>query len=305
MENKTLNKCIKPLVFVLLVWLMVFHVSSPLFGDRETRLLIRCDDIGMCHTVNMAAKQLIEKKMIFSTSVMVACPWFKEAAEILRAHPEIGVGVHLTLNSEWKHYRWGPVLGKEAVPSLVDKDGYFWESEAKFAAANAKMDEVEKELRAQIERAKAAGLRIDYLDYHMGTARSTPALQALVEKLAKEYGAGLSTYFSEDYHTLWPVPPDKKLSTLLKDLDGLKPGTLNLMVIHLGMENPEMQALIDMNNPDDPFTVSRHRQAELNALLSDDFKKLLKKKKIKLVTYRDVVSKEGLKAMKRPPDPDM
>lgn len=287
----------KRFVFILSIFVVVLYISSPMFA--ETKLLLRCDDIGMCHTVNMAAKKLIEKGVVFSASVMFACPWYREAVEILKAHPEIGVGIHLTLNSEWKHYKWGPVLGKEAVPGLVDKDGYFWESEAAFAAANVKLEEVEKELRAQIDRAKATGLRIDYIDYHMGTAVSTPGLRALVEKLAKEYGLGISLYFGEFYLSLWDVSPDKKLSTLLKMLDQLEPDKLNLIVIHLGMENPEMQALIDMNNPDDPDRVSQHRQAELKALLSKAFRKAIKKGKIKMITYRDAAFEMGLEAMKK------
>jgi predicted glycoside hydrolase/deacetylase ChbG (UPF0249 family) len=278
----------KRFVLILSIFVVVLYISSPILA--ETRLLLRCDDIGMCHTVNMAAKQLIENGVVFSASVMFACPWYQEAVDILKAHPEVGVGIHLTLNSEWKYYKWGPVLGKEAVPSLVDKDGYFWESEAAFAAANVKLEEVDRELRAQIERAKATGLRIDYIDTHMGTAVSTPELRALVEKLAKEYGYGISLYFGENYLSLWDVSPDKKLSTLLKMLDQLEPDKSNLIVIHLGMENPEMQALIDMNNPDDPDRVSQHRQAELTALLSKAFKKAIKKRKIKLITYKDAAS---------------
>ncbi len=281
----------------LILGLIVFSTAN-----AETKVLIRCDDIGMCHTVNMAAKKLIQKGVTFSASVMVTCPWYEEAVEILKAHPEVGVGVHLTLNSEWKHYRWGPVTGKEAVPGLVDKNGYFQKSEADFAAAGVKMDEVEKELRAQIEKAKNSGLRIDYIDYHMGTAVSTPELRALVEKLAAEYGLGISRYFNESADTLWPIPPGKKLSALLEIMGKLKPEGVNLIVIHLGMETPEMQALIDMNAVDDPFPVSRHRQAELDALLSKAFGKAAKKKKVRFVTYKDVVSEMGLDAMTRPAD---
>jgi predicted glycoside hydrolase/deacetylase ChbG (UPF0249 family) len=271
---------------------------SPLHG--ETELVIRCDDMGMCHTVNMAVKKLIEKGVVFSTSVMFTCPWYKEAVEILKAHPEVGVGIHLVLNSEWKHYKWGPVSGRDTVPSLVNKDGYFWESEAKFHAAKVNMAEVEKELRAQIERARATGLRIDYVDYHMRTAVSTPQLRDVAEKLAKEYGLAMGKYFGEVEHSLWDVPPAKKMGTALKMLDRLEPQKLNLMVFHLGYENPEMQALIDMNNPDDPDRVGEHRYAELKVLLSNKFKKAIKKRKIKLLTYRDVVTEKGLKSMKRP-----
>ncbi len=273
---------------LLLVLVLIVGILSPL--RAETKLLIRCDDMGMCHSVNMAAKKLIEKGVVFSASVMFTCPWYLEAAAILKAHPEVGVGIHLTLNSEWRDYKWGPVSGKEAVPTLVDRNGYFWESEEDFAKANVKLEEVEKELRAQIERAKATGLRIDYIDYHMRTAVSTPQLRHLVERLAQEYNLGLSGYFEENDNTIWAVPPHQKQSTLLNMLDNLEKGKLNLIVIHLGLENPEMNALIDMNNPDDPYRVSQHRNAELKALLSKAFRKKIKKNKIKLVTYRDVVA---------------
>ncbi|MEX1275958.1 MAG: ChbG/HpnK family deacetylase, partial [Bacteroidota bacterium] len=78
-------------------------------------LLVRCDDIGMNHTVNQATKQLLESGLAISTSVMFACPWYQEAVEILKQHPHTSVGVHLTLNAEWRHYRWGPVAGAAAV----------------------------------------------------------------------------------------------------------------------------------------------------------------------------------------------
>ena len=124
------------------------------------RLMIRCDDVGMSHAVNSAVRELIATGVPFSTSVMIACPWHLEAVEILKANPHIGVGIHLTLNSEWEHYKWGPVLGAAKVPSLVDSGGHFFASEAEFSAADVDLDEVEMELRAQIERAIAAGLRV-------------------------------------------------------------------------------------------------------------------------------------------------
>ncbi len=268
--------------------------------EAQTRLLIRCDDIGMCHTVNMAVKKLIETGIPFSASVMVGCPWYKEAVELLTANPQISVGVHLMLNSEWSHYKWGPVSGREAVPSLVDEDGYFYTSEELFRKAGIKINEVEHELRAQIEKAQHSGLQIDYLDYHMGTAVSTPELRSLVEKLAKEYKLGISVYFDEAYASLWEIAPERKLNRLLEIVANLQPERVNLVVIHLGMETPEMDALTDLNYPADPFRVSIHRQAELNALCSSAFEKALINKGVELITYHDLVLKPGLKSMKRP-----
>jgi len=267
--------------------------------DQPT-LLIRCDDIGMCHAVNLAAQQLIETGLPFSASVMFVCPWYQEAVDILKSHPEISVGVHLTLNAEWKNYRWGPILGKGGAPSLVDSNGYFFPSRAKFFANHPKIEEVEQELRAQIERAIQSGLRIDYVDYHMGTAVDTPELRALVERLAQEYRLGISRYFGEaDMKSIYSVTPQHKTDSLAAIIKRIQPGTKNLAVFHIGMETPEMNALVDLN----PFGLARmsqHRQAELNALCSKKFQKSLKAKNIRLMTYKDVIEEAGLGSMKSP-----
>ncbi len=270
-------------------------------GDSSKRLLIRCDDVGMSHTVNLAVRELVKIGIPFSTSVMIACPWYLEAVEILKANPEIGVGIHLTLNSEWEHYKWGPVLGAAAVPSLVDANGHFHASEADFKAADIDLDEVRLELRAQIERGLAAGLRVDYLDYHMLTAVSTPELRAIVEGLAAEYGLGLSRYFGEPSVSIWAASPEAKLSSLLGHIRKIPEG-LSLLVIHLGMATPEMTGMVDLNNESDPYRVGAHRQAELDAITSPAFRQAIIDAGIELVTYRNIVEEIGLENMAPPED---
>jgi len=257
----------------------------------------------MCHAVNKAIAQLLETGMPFSASVMMACPWYLEAVEILRDQPQVGVGIHLTLNSEWEHYKWGPVLGASRVPTLVNDNGHFHTTAADFAAADVDLEEIEMELRAQIERARQTGLRIDYLDYHMLTAVSTPELTAIVEGLAEEYGFGLARYFKEPSVSLWDTPPEKKLESLLDVLTQLEPGTPTLLVMHLGLDGPEMAALIDVNNPTDSDRVGIHRGAELEALLSDEFRQAIAESNIQLVNYRDIIERYGLDAMQRPTGP--
>ncbi|BDQ03662.1 MAG: hypothetical protein KatS3mg036_0363 [Ignavibacterium sp.] len=159
-------KKLRILIFVLSAFILLNAQNK----QEEKILLIRCDDIGMSHSVNLAAKELIDARLKFSTSVMVPCAWFDEAVSILKEAKNVSIGVHLTLNSEWKNYRWGPVAGVSRVPSLVDSLGYFFPSRAKFFENNPSVEEVEIELRAQIEKALKAGLNISYLDYHMGTA---------------------------------------------------------------------------------------------------------------------------------------
>jgi len=275
------------------------------FAQNKASLLIRVDDIGMCHSVNMAMKQLAETGLPFSASVMFACPWYLEAVEILQAHPDISVGIHLTLNSEWKSYKWGPVSGRETVASLVDSNGHFFASHADFNAHAVKVTDVEKELRAQIERALQSGLQIDYLDYHMGTAMSRPDFRDVVETLAKEYSLGMVQYFGEAYQTIWHIPVDRKQESLLSSITNLHPDKPNLMVIHIASENSEIDALFDMDSPlmrsdDGVSLVGKHRQAELNALCSSEFREAVQNHGVKLITYRDLIAEVGLGAMKLP-----
>jgi len=218
---------------------------------------------------------------------------------MLSRYPEVSIGVHLTLNSEWEGYRWGPVLGGARVPTLVDASGYFFASEEAFTAHRPDIAEVEAELRAQIARARAAGLKVDYLDAHMGTATSSPLLRLLVERLAHENGLGIATYFGEGSASLWDVAPEGKLAALLGFVRGTTAG-LTLLVAHLGRDDPEMGALVDLNNPADPFRVARHRQAELDALTSPAFRQAVAGAGLELVTFRDVIARRGLAGMRRP-----
>jgi hypothetical protein len=134
----------------------------------------------------------------------------------------------------------------------------------------------------------------------MLTAVSTPELTAIVEGLAKEYGFGLSRYFGERSASLWDVAPEKKLDELLAFVPRVKPGRPTLLVIHLGIDGPEMAALIDVNNPEDPARVGIHRQAELDALLSPEFRQAISERGIELLTYGQLIERYGLESMQRP-----
>jgi predicted glycoside hydrolase/deacetylase ChbG (UPF0249 family) len=261
----------------------------------------------MNHSVNMAAKEVAETGMPVSVSLQFACPWYQEAVEILKKYPNVCVGVHLTLTNEWKNYRWGPVLGRSAVPSLVDSLGYFYQSTRAFSRSGYKMDDVEKELSAQIERALYSGVKITYIDPHMGIALSTPELRALTEKLALKYHLGISplssvTYYSETYKEMWGESIATKKSAFLEYLNHLNPNRPNLMVLHTATPSPEMDAMIDMNSrmmsdKDGNSTVSQHRQTELNALLSPEFKDMIGKKFV-LINYEQLLKGKDLTALK-------
>jgi predicted glycoside hydrolase/deacetylase ChbG (UPF0249 family) len=288
--------------FAILVLLLAANTSTAQSLEPSTQVtaVIRCDDAGMSHAVNMAIKEVAESGLPFSTSVMTACSWFTEAVEILNKYPHVSVGIHLMLNAEWKEMRWGPVLGSAAVPSLVDSLGNFFPSRALLMANKPKLDEVEKELRAQIHKAFKAGLKPDYVDYHMGAAVGTPELRAIVEKLAAEFGLGISRYFGEqDAPGLYFAPLGAKTDTLVAVAKRLPVGVRNLLVIHVGQETPELNALTDLNVGGLP-EMSRHRNEERKALLSTEFRAALTTRGAHLITYRDLVKMDGLAGMKKP-----
>jgi predicted glycoside hydrolase/deacetylase ChbG (UPF0249 family) len=254
----------------------------------------------MSHSVNVALQRLIDTGLPVSVSVMFPTPWHQETVEILKRHPEVSVGIHLTLNSEWKNYRWGPVLGRTAVPTLVDSDGYFFQSAAALKANGPDPREVERELRAQIERALKSGLKIDYVDYHMGTAVAFPEFREVTEQLAREFNLGMSGYFGEAMHSpqYWAAPANKA-DSLLALVERLRPG-LNVVVTHVGIDDAELGALVDMNTANPLPDMSKNRQGELDALTSPRFKQALAARNVRLLTYRQLIEMHGLKSMRRP-----
>lgn len=262
--------------------------------DGGAYLIIRSDDAGMSHAVNMGTKRLLETGMPVSVSVMFPCPWYQEIVEILREYPDVAVGAHLTLNSEWRNYRWGPVIGREAAPSLVDADGYFFPSAEDLYQNDPDLGEVERELRAQIDRALATGLRIDYLDFHMGTARRHPEFREIVMRLGAEYELGLSGFHGEAQHypQYW-ADPEVKVDSLVALAGRLEPG-YHVVVTHPGLNTPELAALIDMNIDNPLPDMSAHRQGELDALISDAFAEALARHGVTPITYRELLRMEQL-----------
>ncbi|MFM7060075.1 MAG: polysaccharide deacetylase family protein [Actinomycetes bacterium] len=147
-------------------------------------LIINCDDLGSTRAANVAIYEALRDGLATSATLMVPCPWSRDAASGYRGED---VGVHLTLTSEWENYRWGPITHS---PSLLDGDGGFprtlddvWD--------HADLDEVRKECRAQIERAIYWGFDVSHLDSHMGTLQLRPAFFDVYLELAVEFGLPL------------------------------------------------------------------------------------------------------------------
>ncbi len=148
--------------------------------------ILHVDDLGMCHAGNRAFLDLKARGRVTCGSVMVPCPWFREIAEAGAADPALDLGIHLTLTSEWRHYRWGPVSTRSRTTGLIDEDGYFWRDLASLQR-HLVPEAAEAELRAQVDIALAAGLRPTHCDAHMAGAM-LPALLGCHIALAREHG---------------------------------------------------------------------------------------------------------------------
>jgi hypothetical protein len=182
----------------------------------------------------------------------------------------------------------------------VDADGYFFPAAEALYQNSPNLRDIEREFRAQIARALQSGLKIDYVDYHMGTATRYPEFRELTERIAREYGFGMSEYFGEtvDAPQYW-APPPRKLDSLVALIDRLQPG-VNVVITHVGIDDPELGALLDMNTDQPLPDMSKNRQGELDALTSPRFTAALRARNVQLLTYRDLIAQQGLKAMRRP-----
>lgn len=142
------------------------------WGPQDKVAMFHIDDVGMSHDSNLGTIKAMEEGVATSCSIMMPCGWVSEYFHYLQKNPEVDAGLHLTLTSEWAEYRWGPLSGKSATPGLVDKEGCLWDSVGE-VVTNATPDELEMEIRAQVDRAETMGFEITHLDTHMGTVYAT------------------------------------------------------------------------------------------------------------------------------------
>jgi predicted glycoside hydrolase/deacetylase ChbG (UPF0249 family) len=267
-------------------------------------LIIHADDAGLSHSQDSATIAALERKAVNSASIMVPCPWFPEIAAYAKQHPEIDWGIHLTLTSEWKNYRWGGVSSSNEIASLLDKNGYLYSSVEDFGK-NAKPVEVEKEIKAQIEKALAYGIKITHIDNHMGSILASPAMMGIYEKAGKQYHMPVlipinyirmiapALLNSVDTNTIslvnnfimaFPgIAKDKWKEFYTRALQHCKPG-LNEIVFHLAFDDNESKAI----TVDHPEYGSEWRQRDFDCATSDEFKTLLKESQIHLITWGDI-----------------
>jgi predicted glycoside hydrolase/deacetylase ChbG (UPF0249 family) len=279
-------------------------VAEKLGYEANTKLLIvHADDIGLAQSVNDATLTAFGKKGISSGSIMVPCPWFADFAEDFKDKPHLDVGIHITLTAEWELYKWGGVLPATEIPSLLDENGNFYASVEELGQ-HAVPEEVEKEIRAQIDKAIAYGIKPTHLDTHMGSVMAKPEMMQIYLKLGKEYKLpvfvprmilmGMPEEAREQMkkdHVLvdnffMMNTDDPGLSwaeAYAKMIEKAKPG-LNVMIVHVANDNAEMQA-IAVNHP---AFGSAWRARDLEYVTSQEFRELLKEKNIQLVTWKEI-----------------
>jgi predicted glycoside hydrolase/deacetylase ChbG (UPF0249 family) len=264
-------------------------------------LVIHADDLGMNHSVNRAIFEALDKGWVTSASILVPCPWFPEVVRYAKTHPDADLGIHQALNSEWNDLRWGPVSSKDKVPTLLDAQGYL-PLDSPEVAKNAKVAEVEAELRAQIDRAQRIGIHLTHLDSHMGTLFATPDLFKVYLRMGYSYG--LPVLFESVTPTQLPPGYEVPRNEILVDsvlqmgpgvsaadwlnwykriLTPLKPGVYQL-IVHLAYDDEEMRGATG----DHPDWGAAWRQHDLDTVKSPEFRQFLKDQGFVLVSWKEL-----------------
>jgi len=307
------SNSIQKLVLTLLV---ILPVQSVLGQQNPRYLIVHSDDAGMSHAVNVATQTGLESGIVTSASMMVPCPWFKEFAVYAKGHPQFDYGVHLTLNSEWDNYRWGPVAAKDRVPSLIDAEGFLWDN-VEQVVTHAKADEVKIELKAQIDKALAFGVPLSHLDTHMGAVVSRPDLVEVYVGLSLEYNLPILFFKQLDAETARDHPaladrlkdcvaklternlpildgmlqfyggnvPEQRKQLYFDEIAKIKPGVTQL-IIHCGQDGEELRAITD----------SAPRRDQDRAIFTDPLtRKFIEDQGIKLLSWKQFREMNGRK----------
>ncbi|WP_279581359.1 polysaccharide deacetylase family protein [Fodinicola feengrottensis] len=260
----------------------------------DARLLIlNLDDFGMYPAINAAVVRSIEDGIATSCSLMVPCPAAPAAICLLRDRPEIPFGIHLTLFCDTTDYRWGPLSAAEKVPSLLDKTGaLFTPKEVPTLLAQAHLDEVELEFRAQIRAVVDAGLTPTHLDWHCLADGGRTDILEMTVSLAAEYGLAVRIWLEPALGRFreqgLPVVDHDFLDSFSLDLDGKAdryarllrevPRGLTEWAVHPGMGDAQAQAI-------DPGGW-RVRRTDYEFLISSLAREILQEEEIFVTDYR-------------------
>lgn len=274
-------------ILIALVALAIVQTPTP-----EIRLIVKADDMGAGHGINVATIAAHTRGVVTTANVIVPGPWFPEAARLLNENPSLDAGVHLAITSEWENIKWRPLT---YAPSIVDADGYFFPvvrpragfPEGRSIAESAwKLDEIERELRAQISLAKRHIPHLTYTWNHMGFTSLAPEVHDLVARLSKEYGLAVpsdlgiqrlgSVYNGKD-------PGSVKAEKLAARLETIGPG-LWLHIDHASTDDPEMRAFGHSGYE----WVAADRSAVVEAWTSPKVREVIERRGIQLTNYREL-----------------
>lgn len=283
---------IKPMKKLLSFLTLIFAISTLAQQPAPPRLIVRADDMGYSHAGNEAILKSYKEGIATSVEIIVPSPWFPEAVKFLTDHPDVDVGIHLALTSEWDNVKWRPLTD---CPSLRDSDGYFLPMVfpnknypgGSIAESAWKLDDIEKEVRAQIELAKRKIPRISHVSTHMGFSSLDPKVRALIERLSKEYGLLFDTTGADVRRATYVGPKktsEEKITSFIKMLESLEPGKTYLFIDHPGLDIAEVRAIHHIGYPD----VAGDRQGVTDTMTSARVKEVIKAKGIHLISYKDL-----------------
>ncbi len=272
------------------------------FPENTKLLIIHADDAGLAHAENQATMQALAKGLVNSTSIMMPCPWFYEMLEFSKHNIAYDYGIHLTLTCEWKYYKWQPVLPISEVPSLVDDNGFMHSSRNAFKET-AILEDVRKELHAQIEKALKYGLKPSHLDVHMYTLGLKPEFLALYrelgqifklpillnKKIIESFGINaddclleddlcVDNLFFGDYKDFEHGELAAYYANVLENL----PTGLNEILIHPAFNSREMRGI----TIEHPNFGAEWRQIDYDYFTSVECRSILEKNNIQLITWR-------------------
>ncbi len=271
---------------------LLFCVNASAQQKSAPRLIVRGDDMGFSHSGNVALIKSSLEGIQTSIEVIVPSPWFPEAVKMLQQHPNIDVGIHIALTSEWDNVKYRPV---SKSPSLTDADGYFYPFIYRnsnypgqaLSENNPKLEDIEREMRAQIELALKKIPRISHISSHMGCYNMNPEVQLLAKRLAMEYKIDIDPSELGVKGVSYQGPKatsEQKVWSFIKMLDELKAGETYLFVDHPGIDTPELRAIYHIGYED----VAVDRQGVTDAWTDPRVKDAIKKKGIQLISYADL-----------------
>lgn len=277
------------------------------FADDDRVVIIHADDLGMCQATLSAFADLVDFGLVSSGALMVPCPWFPQFAAYCRQHPQVDMGVHLTLNSEYEGYRWGAISTRDPASGLIDQEGYLYRQPEQ-VQEHGDPEAVQREILMQVERALSAGVDVTHIDTHMGTVahpKFAPGYVqlALLYRLPllflrldeagwREMGidgeiATMAAQFVQqleaqglpllDHLTMLPLDQSAdRVEVAKKTFDSLPPGLTHL-IIHPAQDTPELRAA----TPSWPGRVADYR-----AFTNEELRDHVKRTGVQVIGYR-------------------